>query len=156
VLQAADHALSVAAIARRHVIAIAATAEIDVVQATRLLPQRSLRRVVLHLVGPARDIGQRLDMFRRQQPLDFGFGGRTQMALRQFGDHAVPERSPRTGRRDKKTAQQSGDEVAFGEHAMFPVETIIEVCHRHSVVRATLHARLPAAFPAQAPLDDWL
>src|SRR3546814_20893221 len=52
ILQPGHHATAVTAVARRHIVAVAATTEVDVVLAARLFPQGGPRRVVLHLVRP--------------------------------------------------------------------------------------------------------
>jgi len=90
-----------------------AAAEIDVVQPACPLPQRLVVRVVADLVRPAGNGGQVVHMVERQQVFHFGLGGRIEMALRQFGDDAVPQRAPCPRCRH----DEQGDENDQGEAA---------------------------------------
>ena len=45
---------------------------------------------------------------QKQMVRAIGFGGGTQVALRQFGHHAVTQRPPGLRRRDDETSQQDG------------------------------------------------
>jgi hypothetical protein len=89
-------------------------------------------------------------VFRRQQALHFGLGGRAQVLLGEFRNHAVAQRPPRVRRHHEQTSQQAGHGTAGKVHQWVRQEN-----HRSlSQTAAAFCRRVPHRRPpAHAPRD---
>ena len=122
-----NHAAPVTTIARRYVIA-GRVVKIDIVRIARPLPQRSLVRIVLHLIGPTGYSAERISVLGCQKVPHLRLRGRTQLLLREVGNYGMAQRSPGLRRADQHKNTQRDSKSIHGTHNA-PPHADSRVCH---------------------------